>query len=287
LKLNLSPEIAEMAFTLRLLIHNKLALFGIAILAPATIMVMFAPYIAPHDPLRSDLPNLLLPPSIDHPFGTDQFGRDVLSRVISGARVSIFVGIIVVSIGASVGVTVGVLAGYFGGRIDELITRISDVFLAFPSLVLAMAIAGALGPSLENTMVAMAIVWWPMYTRLARGASLSVKENEYIEAERSIGKSAFGIVFSHILPNIISPIIVQATLDLGNAILTAAALSFIGMGVQPPHAEWGSMINAGREYITTKWWVATFPGFTLLLTVMGFNLLGDAIRDALDPRLRI
>jgi peptide/nickel transport system permease protein len=211
----------------------------------------------------------------------------MLSRVIAGYSISAVMGVEIVILGGVSGAFLGLLAGYLGGKVDEIIMRVTDMFLAFPSLVLAMAISAALGPSLEHTFIAVAAVWWPAYARLVRGSVLSVKENEYVEAAKAVGESEWRIMFIEVLPNVSSSIIIQATLDLGKAILTAAGLSFIGFGAQPPIPEWGAMISSGRDFIAHQWWVATFPGLAILLTVIGFNLLGDGLRDALDPRMRL
>jgi len=221
-----------------------------------------------------------------HPLGTDDMGRDILSRIIYGSRISVLIGIIVVLIGAVIGIIVGAVSGYIGGAGDNILMRIADMFLSFPPLILAMAIAAALGPNLRNTIIAIALVRWPVYARLVRSQVLSIKNSQFIEAIRSMGGSDIRILFIHILPNCLSPIIVRATMDLGTVILAAAGLSFIGFGAQPPLPEWGAMVSDGRQYIVSEWWVATFPGLAILMVVVGFNILGDGLRDVLDPRLR-
>jgi len=228
----------------------------------------------------------LSPPSSKYLFGTDDVGRDILSRVIYGSRISLRICTLVVGLTIGIGTILGIVSGYWGGWIDELIMRISDVFLAFPALILAMAIAAALGPSLENVILAMVVIWWPRYARVTRGQVLVLREIDYIVAARAVGVHNRRIIMRHILPNCISPVLVQATLDMGEVLLTAATLSFIGFGAQPPTPEWGAMISLGRNYLRDNWWYATFPGLAILLTVIGFNLLGDAARDILDPRLR-
>jgi len=228
----------------------------------------------------------LSPPSSKYLFGTDDVGRDILSRVIYGSRISLRICTLVVGLTIGIGTILGIISGYWGGWIDELIMRISDVFLAFPALILAMAIAAALGPSLENVILAMVVIWWPRYARVTRGQVLVLREIDYIVAARAIGVHNRRIIMRHILPNCVSPVLIQATLDMGEVLLTAATLSFIGFGAQPPTPEWGAMISLGRNYLRDNWWYATFPGLAILLTVIGFNLLGDAARDILDPRLR-
>jgi peptide/nickel transport system permease protein len=227
-----------------------------------------------------------LPPSFSHIFGTDDLGRDVLSRVISGSSISLRIAITVVTVAFAVGTIMGTAAGFFGGAVDEILLRITDIFLSIPGLVLALVIAAALGPSLYNVVLALCVTWWPWYARLARGQAISIREKQYVEAGRMVGASDLRLIFRHILPNCLSPLIVQASMDLGFVILNAAALSFIGLGAQPPSPEWGSMLNLGRSYLREAWWMATFPGLAILITVLGFNFLGDALRDILDPKLR-
>jgi peptide/nickel transport system permease protein len=259
---------------------------GLVLIAALALIAVSAPLIAPANPLKQVLSTRLKPPSAAHWLGTDQLGRDVLSRMIYGARISLLIGTVVVGLAASIGIFVGLVAGYSGGWLDEGLMRLTDVFFAFPALILAMAISGALGPSLTNAMIAIAIVSWPVYARLVRAQVLSLREREYVEAARSLGASANRIVWGHILPNTLAPLLVQASFDMGSAILSAAGLSFIGFGAQPPTAEWGVMISEGRNYIATQPWLSLFPGLAILLTVAAFNLIGDGLRDALDPRLR-
>jgi peptide/nickel transport system permease protein len=266
--------------------RSPLTVAGLALIAILALIAMLAPLIAPADPLKQVLSTRLKPPSGEHWLGTDQLGRDVLSRMIYGAHISLMIGIVVVGLAASVGTFVGLVAGYVGGWLDEGLMRLTDVFFAFPALILAMAISGALGPSLTNAMIAIAVVSWPVYARLVRAQVLSLREREYVEAARSLGASAPRIVWQHILPNTLAPLLVQASFDMGSAILSAAGLSFIGFGTQPPTAEWGVMISEGRNYIATHSWLSLFPGLAILLTVAAFNLIGDGLRDALDPRLR-
>jgi len=250
------------------------------------MIALLAPLIAPHDPLAINTFNALKSPSKEHLLGTDQLGRDILSRIIYGTRLTLGAGVTVVGTALVVGTVLGALAGFAGPVVDNLVMRISDVFLSFPSLVLALSIAAALGPSLINVVIALSAVWWPWYARVVRGQVLSVKGNIYIEAEKAIGASSGRILFLHILPNCISPVIVLASLDLGNAVLAAAGLSFIGVGAQPPSPEWGAMLSEARSYVSSAWWYPTFPGLALFLAVLAFNLFGDGLRDIMDPRWR-
>lgn len=266
--------------------RSPLTLLGAGIITLVLIMIIFAPWIAPYNPDKISLTARLAPPSTAHWFGTDEVGRDLFSRVVYGARASCGAAFMIVLISMSIGVMIGCLSGVLGGRIDTGIMRLMDVVMALPALVLAMALAAALGPSLFNSMLAVAIVRIPAYVRLARGQTLSLREQVYVKASRTYGASPFYILRWHILPNAMSPIIVQATLDLGGVVLIAAALSFIGLGAQPPTAEWGALVSSGRSFMLDQWWYATFPGLAILITAMGCNLLGDGIRDMLDPRLR-
>jgi peptide/nickel transport system permease protein len=259
---------------------------GLALIAILALIALSAPLIAPADPLKQVLSTRLNPPSAEHWLGTDQLGRDLLSRMIYGARISLLIGGVVVGLAASLGTFVGLVAGYTGGLLDEGLMRLTDVFFAFPALILAMAISGALGPSLTNAMIAIAVVSWPVYARLVRAQVLSLRAREFVEASRGLGASAGRIMWGHILPNTLAPLLVQASFDMGGAILSAAGLSFIGFGTQPPTAEWGVMISEGRNFIVTHPWLSLFPGIAILLTVAAFNLIGDGLRDALDPALR-
>jgi peptide/nickel transport system permease protein len=265
---------------------SPLTLVGIGIILCLVLTALLAPLIAPHDPFQLDPRNRLKPPSSEHWFGTDTAGRDMLSRVIFGTRISIRIGATVVFLAVISGCLIGLFSGYIGGKFDELVMRITDIFFSVPYLILAMAITAALGPGLLNAMLSLSIVWWPIYARLIRGQVLQIREAPYIEAARGLGASRKRIIFRHVLPNAITPVIVQASLDFGNAIMYAAALSFIGLGAQPPTPEWGAMISTARNYLQDSWWFATFPGLAILVTVIGFNLLGDGIRDLSDPRLR-
>ena len=270
---------------LRHLRRSNAAMIGLAIILFWLFIAVFAPQIAPYDPLEQDLMHRLEPPNPVHWFGSDELGRDIFSRVLYGARISMPLGIVVVLLSGSIGVVIGGISGYVGGAFDELVMRVADVFLAFPSLVLAMAITAALGPGLNNAMLAIVVVLWPTYARVIRGQVLAVKSREYIEAARSIGAPSHRILLRHILPNSYTPVFVKASLDIGAAILIAAGLSFIGLGAPPPIPEWGTMISMGRQKFA-QWWIATFPGLAMLMVVMGFNFLGDGLRDLLDPRIR-
>lgn len=265
---------------------HRLALIGAGIISVLVFVAVLAPFIAPHDPIEQNLAQRLLSPNTEYLLGTDNLGRCILSRLIHGTSVSLQIGVMVVGIAAFVGVTLGLIAGYRGGLIDELIMRIVDVLLAFPGIILALAIAGILGPSLFNVMLALAVVGWTSYARVVRGAVLSVKEKEFVEAARALGASEFRIMFRHILPNVTAPVIVMATLGMAHVILAAAALSFLGLGAQPPTPEWGSMLNNGRAFMRTAPHMTIFPGLAIMVTVLAFNFLGDGLRDVLDPRLK-
>jgi len=279
----------EIIRVLKILVRNKLSLLGIIIILVLLITAIFAPWLAPYPEQAEGEPNLgekLLPPSSKHWFGTDYMGRDVLSRVIYGARISLLVAVSVVALGLIIGVPLGLLAGYKGGVIDAVIMRTTDVFLSFPPLLLALLISVTLGRGLENAIIALGVSWWPWYTRLIRGMAVSLKEKPYVEVAKSMGISNWKIIGRHILPNAISPVIVQGTMDMGSAILEASALSFLGLGVQPPTADWGLMVSQGKDYLLNYWWYPTFPGLAIFITVIAFNLVGDTLREILDPRLR-
>lgn len=267
-------------------LRNKLTLTGFIIVGLVVLVGLLAPVLAPYDPNLMDIPARLQGPSSAHPFGTDEMGRDILSRVMYGTRISIAVGVIIVAVSAAIGVVLGSLSGYFGGRIDQAVMAVTDMILAFPSMVLALALTAAMGPGLLNTMLAVIIVRIPMYTRLMRGQVLVQKEQQYVRAARTFGEKPFWIVARHIVPNCLTPLMVQMTLGIGDAILIASSMSFIGLGAQPPTPEWGAMISTARVYAIDQWWYAAFPGLSILITIMGFNLIGDGIRDILDPRSR-
>ena len=263
------------------------AVISLALIVGLCFSTLFASFLTPYAAQGQGEPNpveKLAPPSLAHPFGADHLGRDLLARVLYGGRVSLSIALIVVALVVLIGVSLGALAGYFGGWADEVIMRLTDVFLAFPPLLLAIAIAAALGPGLTNAAVAIALTWWPWYTRLVRAQALSLRQRPFVEAAQVMGVNNFVIILRHILPNTLSPVLVQATLDIGSAILTGAALSFLGLGVPPPTADWGQMVNAGRIYFPDRWWYVTFPGLAIFIATLAFNLLGDSLRDALDPR---
>jgi peptide/nickel transport system permease protein len=262
------------------------ALVGGAIVVVCVVVAVFAPLLAPHDPVEIFSGQLRKPPSLHFPMGTDEVGRDILSRVVFGARVSLRVGLISVTIAMVCGSALGLIAGYAGGWTDAIIMRIVDVMLAFPGILLAIAIVAVLGPGIDNVMFAVGIESIPVYVRTLRASTLSVKQNEYVMAARASGAAPSGIVWRHILPNVAAPIIVLATLGVGLAILIAAGLSFIGIGAQPPTPEWGSMLSTGRTYIRDAPWIAAFPGLAIMIVVLALNLLGDGLREALDPRMR-
>ena len=265
---------------------EKTAVVGLIAIVIFAALAISAPVISPYDPLEQNISDSLAPPSADHYFGADKLGRDIFSRMLYGARISLVVGLGVVLLAALVGTTVGITAGYAGGWWDESIMRITDIFFAFPSLILAMAIAGALGPSLRNALIAVAVVTWPVYARLVRGQVLILREREFVQAAHAVGASHTLILRRHLFPNTMSPLLVQASFDMGTTILAVAGLSFIGFGAQPPTPEWGVMISEGRNYITTHYWLTFFPAMAMLFAVAGFNLVGDGLRDVLDPRLR-
>ncbi len=266
------------------ILDNPLSAVGLLLVVLAVLVAVFAPQIAPMDPIAMAPQNRLLPPGSTYWFGTDDNGRDILSRVIFGARYSLVAAFGILALASLTGTIIGLAAGLFGGWLDELLMRITDMFLAFPALVLAMALTAALGPSLFNAVVATALVWWPWYARLVRGQALHLKHEAYVEAAVIAGASRLRIAWHHILRNCLTPLIVQVSLDMGYAILTLAGLSFVGLGAQPPTPEWGSMVSVGRDYFLDNWWMVTFPGLAIFVTVMAFNLLGDGIQEALSPR---
>ena len=275
------------AHLLGVLRRDPPALAGLAVIAVFLIAALAAPLLAPYPAEGYGAANagtLTLPPSAAHPFGTDDLGRDLLSRVIAGARPTLLVPFLVVILAVCVGAPLGAVAGYRGGWTDRIIMRITDLFLAFPSLLLAMAIAAALGPSLVHAAIALVVSWWPWYTRLVRGVASSLRERDFVAAARSIGVRHRVIIARHILPNTLTPIIVQATVDLGIVVLAMGGLAFLGLGTQPPGADWGLMISEGRSSVLSYWWISVFPGLAMLLLVMAFNLVGDALRDVFDPR---
>ena len=272
---------------LRRFLANPLSLAGFIILVFLILIAILAPSIVPFPEDAEGAVNALerlKPPDAEHYFGTDKVGRDIYSRVLMGTGLALQVGVVVLALATTIGVTVGAVAGYAGGWVDELLMRITDIFLTVPALVLAIAVTAALGKGITNTMIGISLVWWPGFARLTRSMVLARRQEVYVESARALGAKHRRIIFRHILPNILSPIIVKMTTDFGFAVLTAAALGFIGLGAQPPTPEWGAMINDGRSYFPDEWWIATFPGIAIWLMVFCWNLLGDGLRDVLDPR---
>jgi peptide/nickel transport system permease protein len=270
----------------RTLRSQPTGVIGLVILLIYVVVTLLGDYIAPYGYEKMGVGPILAPPTLAHPFGTDDFGRDIFSRVIIGGRISLRVGLIVVAVAGSIGSVIGLISGFYGGWIDEVVMRITDIFLAVPSLVLALAIATAMGPSIENAIIGIAAVRWTTYARLMRSSVLVEKMQDYALSARAVGVPTWLILFRHLLPNSYTPVLVQATLDFGMAILLAAGLSFVGAGAQPPTPEWGALVSSGRKFVQSAWWVATFPGLAIFGAVLAFNLVGDALRDALDPRLR-
>ncbi|GGE38808.1 cytochrome c550 [Primorskyibacter flagellatus] len=268
--------------------RNGLAMFGLAIVLVLVLVAIFAPWLAPHDPLIGDLRTTrLLPPlSEGHLLGTDDQGRDILSRLIWGSRITLAVVALVVVIATPVGLLVGTTAGYFGGWVDTVLMRFTDVVLAFPKLILALAFVAALGPGIENAIIAISITAWPPYARLARAETLTIRNSDFIAATKLQGARPARIIWKHVVPLCMSSVIIRVTLDMAGIILTAAGLGFLGLGAQPPQPEWGAMIAGGRNFLVDQWWVATMPGLAIFIVSLGFNLLGDGLRDVLDPRRR-
>ncbi|MCL5982218.1 MAG: ABC transporter permease [Firmicutes bacterium] len=277
---------SELWRVLRQLRRNRLALLGLAVIAFFVMCAVFAPYLALHDPVAPSFANALRPPSSEHTLGTDELGRDLLSRMLFGARTSLGIGLISVIIGVFVGVPLGALSGYYGGKPDLLLQRFVDILLAFPGILLAIIVVSVMGVGLENAMIAIGVASIPVYTRLTRGSVLAIKEMEYITAGKALGLSDGRIIVRHVLPNCLGPLIVQSTFQIATAILWAAGLGFLGLGAQPPSPEWGAMLSRGRVFMRTYPHLTTIPGLAIFLVVLGFNLLGDGLRDALDPRAR-
>jgi len=272
---------------LRRLTRQRGAVVGLVILTVLAAMAVAAPWLSPRDPIKTAPREALQAPGARFLLGSDQFGRDVASRALHGARLSLTVGLIAVSIAICLGTPVGLLSGYYGGRVDGFVMRVVDVLLAFPGILLALAIVSVLSPGLNNVMIAVGLSAVPNYARLVRASTLSAREQLYVEAARALGSRDLSIVARYILPNVVAPLIVTATLGLGTAILSAAALSFLGLGSQPPQPEWGRMLSEGRDYLREAWWISTVPGLGIMLTVLAMNLLGDGLRDVLDPRLKV
>jgi ABC-type dipeptide/oligopeptide/nickel transport system permease subunit len=280
-----TPARGRRLMALRRAAAARLAPFGAAVVLAAILVALFAPVLAPHNPLKQDLGNALAPPGRSHLLGTDNVGRDVLSRMIWGTRISLAAGFVSVAIAMVAGSLLGLLAGYAGGRIDALVMRLMDAVLSFPPLVLALALGAVLGAGLTGVLLALGVVYTPTFARLMRGQVLTITAREYVEAARALGTSGWRIAWRHVVPNATAPIVVQASLSVAFAILAEASLSFLGLGIQPPAASWGSMINAGRGYLQQAPWIVFGPGAALFLTVVGLNFVGDAVRDTLDPRL--
>lgn len=273
-------------FLKRFASESPLNIVSLVIITVFLIMCIGGSWITPYDPLAANSSERFLGPTLEHPFGTDEIGRDIFSRVIAGARYSLGIAALILIIAIPVGTLIGIVAGYTGGIVDELLMRFTDIFLAFPAIILAMAIAAALGPNLRNTVIALTAVYWPWYARLVRGQILQIKQQDYVEAGRATGVSTPRLLFRHVMPNSVAPIIIQGTIDVGFAVLATSSLSFLGLGAQPPAPEWGTMITQSRSFFRVAWWYFTFPGLALMFTVVGFNLLGDGLRDYFDPRTR-
>jgi peptide/nickel transport system permease protein len=289
----LTAPVAESAWQARLqrswfgwlrFLRNPLAVAGLGIIVALAIIAMLAPWIATHDPLAQDLSRRLLPPSSAHWFGTDQVGRDVFSRVVHGSRITLYIVFLVAVIVAPVGLAIGTVAGYAGGWVDTVLMRLTDIFLAFPGLILALAFVAALGPGLFNAVIAIALTNWPGFARLARAETMMVRSSDYIAASRLQGASPVRIVLRHVVPMCIPSVIVRTSLSMAGVILTAAGLGFLGLGAQPPSPEWGAMLSSGRRFLIDYWWMPTFPGLAIMVVSLAFNLLGDGLRDVLDPR---
>lgn len=272
--------------TLRELVRRKLGVAGLIIISFIIILSLIAPIMAPYDPLDQRLDERLQPPSSKHLMGTDKLGRDIFSRILYGGRISLFIAVSSVVLATLIGMLIGLISGYLGGRIDDLLMRITDMFMAFPSLILALAIAAMLKPGMFNVITAISLSSWPQYARMARAITIQVKNEPYIEAAVSIGASNTRILIGHIIPMVIPQVMIQGMINLGGAILTAAGLGFLGFGVPPPTPEWGLMVSEGRDLIQSHWWISTFPGLMIFLSVVGFNLLGDQLRDIFDVRYR-
>jgi peptide/nickel transport system permease protein len=283
----------EWLVLLRRLIRRRTALFGLGVVAVVILTAVLAPLISPFDPLEQDISQRLREPGWTdakgriHPLGTDHLGRDILARIVFGSRVALVVGLAAVSISGVLGLAIGLVAGYFGGRVDDFLMRLADIQLAFPFILLAIAVIGVLGPSLQNIIIVIGVSSWVVYARVVRGEVLSIREREFVQAAIALGSRNWRIIVRHVLPNTFTPWLVVATLDMARVIVIESALSFLGLGVQPPTPTWGGMLADGRVYLSTAWWLATFPGLAILVTVLGINLFGDGLRDTLDPRLKL
>ncbi|WP_426033635.1 nickel transporter permease [Cypionkella sp. TWP1-2-1b2] len=265
--------------------RNPLAMIGLLITAILIFIAIFAPILAPHDPITQELSRRLLPPGTPgNILGTDDFGRDILSRILYGSRITLYIVLLVILTAPVVGLVIGTVAGYFGGWVDTILMRITDIFLAFPKLILALALVAVLGPGMENAVLAIALTSWPPYARVSRAETLTVRNSDYIAAVKLQGAGPIRIIWGHVIPMCLPSVIIRVTLDMAGVILTAAGLGFLGLGVQPPLPEWGLMISAGRKFLFEQWWVATMPGLAIFIVSLGFNLLGDGLRDVLDPK---
>ena len=280
------PPTSQRADIARAVVANRLALVAIVVLALLLLAALFGRALAPHGVNEVDVAARLQPPGADHWLGTDELGRDVFSRILVAARVSVQVGLIAVGIALAAGVTLGLIAGFYGRWIDDVVMRVMDMLFSFPAILLAIAILAVLGPGFANAMIAIGIVYTPIFARITRASVLSVREEVFVRAARSLGASDLRLLRLHVLPNVLAPIIVQTSLSLAFAILSEAALSFLGLGIQPPDPSWGRMLFEGRGFVQQAWWMGVFPGLAIFLTVLSFNLIGDALRDALDPRQR-
>ena len=282
----LHARLVRLYGTVRILALNPLALAGVGIVVLLVAMAVAAPLLSHGDPSAQDLARRLRPPSAAFWFGTDELGRDIYTRILYGARITLGIVGLVVVIVAPIGLLVGCVAGYLGGFVDSVLMRVTDIFLAFPRLILALAFVSALGPGIENAIIAISLTAWPPYARIARAETLLLRESDFISAARLLGARSLRIVFLHIMPLCLASVIVRVTLDMAGIILTAAGLGFLGLGAQPPSPEWGAMISAGRKFVLDQWWVAAFPGLAICIVSLGFNLLGDGLRDVLDPKQR-
>jgi peptide/nickel transport system permease protein len=283
----------EWVVLLRRLVRRRTALFGMVVCLGVLLAAVLAPYVSPFDPLEQDIGQRLKAPGWQdeqgrvHPLGTDHLGRDILARIIFGSQIALVVGLAAVIISGVLGMIIGLVAGYFGRRVDDFLMRLADIQLAFPFILLAIAVIGVLGPSLRNIIIVIGVSSWVVYARVVRGEVLSIREREYVQAAIALGSRHGRVLWSHVLPNTFTPWLVVATLDMARVIVIESALSFLGLGVQPPTPTWGGMLADGRVYLSTAWWLATFPGLAILVTVLGINLLGDGLRDTLDPRLKV
>ncbi|HJR00857.1 MAG TPA: ABC transporter permease [Methylomirabilota bacterium] len=283
----------EWVTLLRRLVRRRTALFGMLVVLMVMLAAVAAPLVAPFDPLEQDIGQRLREPGWQdaqgrvHPLGTDHLGRDILSRIVFGSRIALLVGLAAVLISGVLGMIIGLVAGYFGSRMDDFLMRLADVQLAFPFILLAIAVIGVLGPSLRNIIIVIGVSSWVVYARVVRGEVLSIREREYVHAAVALGSRHWRVLVTHVLPNTFTPWLVVATLDMARVIVIESALSFLGLGVQPPTPTWGGMLADGRVYLSTAWWLATFPGLAILVTVLGINLFGDGLRDTLDPRLKL